>query len=190
MHEILYGRQAVRESLCARRRHPFRLLLAEGNANAPILDDIVDVAKGKGLPIQFLPRHELAHIAGTDNHQGVALETSLYPYTTSEDMLMLAHQRSEAPFLLILDLIQDVHNLGSLIRTAEAVGVHGILVQERRAAGITPAAVNTSSGATEHLYIARVTNLAREIDALKAAEVWIAGLEDTQDAEPLSLIHI
>ena len=82
-----------------------------------------------------------------------------------------------------MDLIQDVHNLGSLIRTAEAVGVHGVLVQERRAAGITPATVNTSSGATEHLHIARVTNLAQEIGALKAAEVWIAGLEDSQHAE-------
>ena len=85
--------------------------------------------------------------------------------------------------LLLLDLIQDVHNLGSLIRTAEAVGVHGLVIQERRAAGVTPATVNTSSGAAEHMLIAQVTNLPQEMERLKSRDLWTAGLEDASGAQ-------
>lgn len=183
LREVLYGRQAVREVLIAGRRRPLRLLLAARLDLAPIVDEIVAAARQNHVSVVTAPREELTRLAQTEDHQGVALEASPYPYAAPEAMLTAARDRGEAPWLLILDLIQDVHNLGSLLRTAEAVGVHGVLLQERRAAGITPAAVNTSSGATEHLRIAQVTNLAREMASLQEAGVWFAGLEGSAAAQ-------
>ena len=183
MRETLYGRQAVRESLRAGRRTPHRLLLAEGLDAAPILEAIVAQARERGVPVVTQTRGALDQAIGHAHHQGVVLETSPYPYATIDALLHLAQARQEPPFLLLLDLVQDVHNLGSLLRTAEAVGVHGVILQKRRAAEITPAAVNTSSGAAEHLRVAQVTNLAREISRLKDAEVWVAGLEDAPGAQ-------
>ena len=182
MRETLYGRHAVCESLRAARRQTYRLVMAKGVVQATITEEIISLAHAHNVRVDAVPRQELTQIAGTDQHQGVALETSQYPYTSVDDMLDLAQARDEQPLLLLLDLIQDVHNVGTLIRTAEAVGVHGVIVQGRRAAGITPATVNTSSGAAEHLLIAQVTNLAQEIERLKTAEIWIAGLEDVSGA--------
>ncbi len=190
MREWLFGRQAVRESLYAGRRQHFRLWLAEGMPKAPILDDITAEAQKRHIPIEVHSRQDIAQATGVDEHQGVALETSAYPYVTTADMLALAEQRGEVPLLLMLDLVQDVHNLGTLLRTAEAVGVHGVIIPERRAAGVTPAAVNTSSGAVEHLLVAQVTNLVQEIERLKKVNVWIAGLEDVGGARPYTEIKL
>lgn len=184
LREVLYGRQAVREVLTAGRRRPFRLTVAARLDPAPIVDEIVAAARQRHIPIVTAPREDVTRLARTEEHQGVALEAAPYPYATPEDMLAAARARDEAPWLLVLDLIQDVHNLGSLLRTAEAVGVHGVLLQERRAAGITPAAVNTASGATEHLRIAQATNLARAIARLREAGIWFAGLEGSPEAQP------
>ncbi len=180
---MLYGRHAVCESLRASRRRAYRLLMAKGTVQTAAIAEIITLAQAQNVRVDTVSRNELARIAGTDQHQGVALETSEYPYTSVDDMLDLAQARGEQPLLLLLDLIQDVRNVGSLVRTAEAVGVHGVIVQDRRAAGITPATVNTSSGASEHLLIAQVTNLAQEIERLKTAEIWIAGLEDVSGAK-------
>ena len=182
MREWLFGRQAVHESLRAGRRQPVRLLLLEGAARAPIIDEITAAAQQRHIPIEKCSRQVIGRVLGHDDHQGVALETSDYPYADIHAMLDLAHAHQEPPLLLLLDLIQDIHNLGSLLRTAEAVGVHGVVIQERRAAGVTPATVNTSSGAVEHLLVAQVTNLVKEIERLKLREVWIAGLEDVPGA--------
>lgn len=190
MRETLYGRQAVRESLRAGRRQPFRLHLAEGVVGASIVDEIMETAKKLRIPTDRLSRHEMTSVAGTENHQGVALEVSDYPYASVYDMLDLAQERKEPALILLLDLIQDVHNLGTLIRAGEAAGVHGIIIQGRRAAGVTPATVNTSSGAVEHLLVAQVTNLSRTIEQLKTAEVWIAGLEDIYGAKPYTEIDL
>ena len=183
MRETLYGRQAVRESLRAGRRKPYHLTLAKGIAPAAIVDEIIEIARQHGTPIKQLPRDEITNHLGTTDHQGVALETSGYPYSSVEAMLILAEKRQEAPLLLLLDLIQDIHNLGSLVRTAEATGVHGVVIPERRAAGVNPAAVNASSGAFEHLLVSSVTNLTQEIDRLKRADLWITGLEDDPTAK-------
>jgi 23S rRNA (guanosine2251-2'-O)-methyltransferase len=111
------------------------------------------------------------------------LETGEYPYADLPDLLEVASERGQPPFLLLLDLIQDVQNVGTLLRTAEAVGVHGVLIQERRAAGITPAVVNASSGAVEHLFIAQVTNLVSAMGTLKKqGDLWFAGLDTGPDA--------
>lgn len=183
MRETLFGRHAVCESLRAARRHAYRLVMAKGTVQISITEEIVSLAQTRNVRVDTVSRNELTRMAGTDQHQGVGLETSGYPYTSVDDMLDLAQARQEPPLLLLLDLIQDVHNIGSLIRTAEAVGVHGVIIQDRRAARITPAAINTSSGAAEHLLIAQVTNLAQEIERLKTAEIWIAGLEDVSSAQ-------
>lgn len=190
MRETLYGRQAIRESLRAQRREPFRLLLADSVVNAPILDEIIELAQARRVPVARLSRHEMESYAGTAEHQGIALETSGYPYAAVDEMLDLAETQGEAPLLLLLDLIQDVHNLGSLLRTAEAAGAHGIILQGRRAAGITPAAVNISSGAVEHLLVAQVANLSQEMEHLKAAHLWIVGLEDVYGAQLYTTVDL
>lgn len=190
MRETLYGRQAVRESLRAQRRVPFRLLLADNVANAPILDEITDLTQARRIPTVRLSRHEMESFSGTSDHQGVALETSGYPYVDIVDILALAEARDEVPLILLLDLIQDVHNLGSLLRTAEAAGAHGVVLQSRRAAGITPAAVHTSSGAVEHLLVAQVANLSQAMEQLKTMELWIVGLEDVYGARSYNSIDL
>jgi 23S rRNA (guanosine2251-2'-O)-methyltransferase len=141
------------------------------------------LARAQGLRVDHISRDEIARMVGHDQHQGVALETSEYPYVGTRAILDLAADRGEAPLLLLLDLIQDVHNLGSLMRTAEAAGVHGVILQERRAAGITPTTVNTSSGAVEHLLVAQVTNLPQEMAQLRKAGLWMVGLEDVHGAK-------
>ena len=109
----------------------------------------------------------------THNHQGMLAFASAYQYSTVEEMLSLAETRGEKPFLVLLDGITDPHNLGAIIRTAECAGAHGVIVQERRAVGLTPAAVKASAGAVEHLPVARVTNITSTIEMLKAHNVWI-----------------
>jgi 23S rRNA (guanosine2251-2'-O)-methyltransferase len=158
--------------------------LLEGAVRAPIIDEITAAAQQRRIPIEKCPRQLIGRILGHEEHQGVALETSAYPYADIHAMLDLAHARQEPALLLLLDLIQDIHNLGSLLRTAEAAGVHGVVIQERRAAGVTPATVNTSSGAVEHLLVAQVTNLVKEMERLKALDLWIAGLEAAPGARP------
>ena len=183
MRETLYGRQAVRESLRAGRRQPYRLLLSERVVQSAIIEDIVSLAQQSRISIKTVDSYELDNIVGHDRHQGVALETSDYPYVRVDEMLDLAQRREEPPLLLMLDLIQDIYNVGSLVRTAEASGVHGMIIQRRRAAEITDAVVNTSSGAVEHLLVAQVTNLAQEIVRLKERDVWVAGLEAAPGAK-------
>ncbi len=177
MREYLYGRHPVRESLRAGRRHLFRLWLAEGIADAPIVRELRSLAARRGLAVESCPRAQLSRMAGTSHHQGVLLEASAHPYTPVEAILASAVKAKEAPLILLLDLVQDVRNLGTLLRTAEAVGVHGVVLQERRAAGITPAVVRASAGAVEHLRIAQVTNLVRTITSLQEEGLWFMGLE-------------
>ncbi len=118
------------------------------------------------------------------HHQGVALEVSGYPYVPWQEALRASQQAGEMPLLLVLDCLQDPQNLGSLLRTAEAVGVHGVVIPKRRAVDITPAVVNASAGAAEHLNVGIVTNLAQTLEQMKRANVWAVGLEATPDALP------
>lgn len=190
MRETLYGRQAVRESLRANRRQPFRLWLMDRVVDTPIIEEIMALAQQRHVHTETISRNEMANLTGDVNHQGVALETSGYPYVEVDDILEYAQERGETPLLLLFDLLQDIHNLGSLIRTAEAAGVHGIILQERRAAGVTAAVVNTSSGAVEHMLLARVTNLPRTIEQLKGADIWIAGLDGTYGSKPYTEVDL
>ncbi len=182
MSELLYGRQAVYESLRAGRRRYHRLVLAEGIRPSDIVCRIIGLAELSGVPVQRVSR------AAPDwpsqvHHQGVALETGPYPYVALDTVLAAAHSSGEPPLLLLLDLLQDPQNLGALLRTAEAAGVHGVILQQRRAGGITPAVVHVSAGATEHLLIARVINLAHTITDLKKRNIWVVGLEGVAQAQ-------
>ncbi|MBX7213512.1 MAG: 23S rRNA (guanosine(2251)-2'-O)-methyltransferase RlmB [Thermoflexales bacterium] len=172
----LYGRHAVLECLRAGRRSLTRLWLAEGARDAAILNEIAEAARARKVPIEAVPREALDRIS--DHAQGVALSCGSYPYVEVDEMLAAAQAAGEPPLLLMLDTLQDPQNLGTLIRAADAVGVHGVILPERRSAGVTPAVVNASSGAVEHLRIAQVVNLAREVDALKKQDVWVAALQD------------
>ena len=183
MREILYGRQPVRETLRARRRQVFKLVQAQGIKQAGIIGQILSLAEQAGIPVQTVDRRELDKLGGEVNHQGLAVEVSGYPYVDLAEPLEAARQSNVPPFLLLLDHIQDPQNLGSLLRTAEAAGVHGVVIPGRRAAGVTPAAVRASAGAAEQVRVAQVTNLVRAMENLKAEGVWMAGLETAPGAQ-------
>jgi 23S rRNA (guanosine2251-2'-O)-methyltransferase len=179
--EILYGRNSIYESLRVGRRKPYKLILAEGVQEMGTVNQIVLLARQSGVPVSRVQRRDLDQL-GDVHHQGVALETSDYPYSSLADILALARPRDEAPLLLLLDLLKDPQNVGSLVRTAEAVGVHGVVIQRRRAVGITPAVVHASAGAVEHLLVAQVTNLVDAIGRLKREDLWVVGLEAAGEA--------
>ena len=187
MREWLYGRNAVYEALRARRRQFFRLRLAQGVEEKGQLAEILRMASQFKLPIEKVPRNNLDSLA--NGHQGVAVEANSYPYSAMVDVLALADRRGEAPFVLILDVLQDPQNLGTLLRTAEAVGIHGVLLPFRHTATVTPAVVNSSSGATEHLLIVQV-NLAQAIEQLKEQNIWVIGLEAGPEAKILTQLRL
>lgn len=187
MREWLYGRNAVNEALRSRRRQFFRLKLAQGTEEKGNLVDILRIASQLRLPVEKAPRNDLDSMAS--GHQGVALEASGYPYSTLADILVWARRLGEPPFVLILDVLQDPQNMGTLLRTAEAVGVHGALLPFRHTATVTPAVVNSSSGATEHLQIAQV-NIAQAIQQIKEENIWVIGLEASPEANDLTQINL
>lgn len=174
MRELIYGRNAVYETLRAGRRQLFELQIADGVKETARLKQITELAALHKLPSNLVPRLKLDKLEV--NHQGVALEAGDYPYSDVTDILDYAVQRGEPPFVLLLDALQDPQNFGTLLRTAEAIGVHGVIIPLARAVEVTPAVVNASAGASEHLRLARA-NLAQAMDALKRSDVWLVGLD-------------
>jgi len=187
MRELIYGRNAVYECLRARRRDVFKLIVAEGAQEKGTLAQCLQIAQERRIAIQRVPRAQLDQIG--PGHQGVAAEVSGYPYVALDEILS-ARGDQPAPVFLVLDCVQDPQNLGALLRTAEAVGVVGVIIAEDRAASVTPAVVNTSSGATEHLKIARVTNITRALEKLQESDVWVVGLEDVPDAQDYTAVDL
>jgi len=179
MKEWIVGRNPVYEVLKAGRRQMFRIQIARGVEEKGRLFDILNLAQKKRLLVERVDRAQL--IPYGENPQGVAVEVSGYPYMGLQDILDVVEQRQEALFVLILDVIQDPQNLGTLLRTAEAVGVHGVLMPLRRAAEVTPAVVRASAGASEHLIVVQA-NLAQTIVSLKEAGAWVIGLEGGPEA--------
>ncbi len=187
MREWIYSRNAVYETLRAARRQVFKILLAEGVQEKGRVVEILRLAEARRIPVQRVDKFRLDRIHPA--HQGVAAEVGAYPYGSIEDMLQRAEVRGEAPFILLLDSLQDPQNFGSLLRTAEATGVHGVILPLAHTVEVTPAVVNASSGASEHLLIAR-HNLAQAIRRLKDAELWIVGLEHSPDAQPPQAVRL
>jgi 23S rRNA (guanosine2251-2'-O)-methyltransferase len=177
--ELLYGRNAVTEALRARRRSLRRLVVA-GGAREGGLKSLVEEARRAKVALAEVPREQIDRAVPGANHQGVLLEAGPYPYAEGDDLLRA--EVEGGPLYLILDQLQDPQNVGTLLRSAEAVGVTGVIIPEHRAAAITPAVVNASAGATEWLQIAQVTNLTRTLARLKERNVWVAGLEGVPEA--------
>lgn len=179
MREFIWGRNPVYETLRAKRRDVFHLQIAEGVQEKSRLTEILDLAQNRRIPIERIPRTRLDKL--NENHQGVALEVSGYPYMAIEDILENARAKSEPLFALLLDTLQNPQNFGTLLRTAEAVGVHGVIIPTHRAVEITPAVVSASAGASEHMLVVQA-NLANAIDSLKEADAWVVGLDESQQS--------
>ncbi len=186
-HDYIWGRHPIAEALAAPGRVR-RIWVARGVREAG-LADVLALAERQGVPVETAGRERLDQIARGANHQGIVASVAPWRYHDLDELLALAIQSGEPPLLLALDSVQDVHNLGALIRTAEAVGAHGVIVPEHRAAGVTPAVVKSSAGAIEHLLVAQVTNLARTLDQLKARGIWSVGLAG-EAATPLDDVDL
>jgi 23S rRNA (guanosine2251-2'-O)-methyltransferase len=185
--EYLYRRNTVLETLRGSRRILHRLWLQEGLRQ---VEQIVDSAERRGIPIESATKSQLTDLTDDGSHQGVVLEVGPFRYSEVEEILALSEERSEMPLLLLLDLLHGPRNIGTLLRTAEVCGVHGVIVQDRRAPDITPHVVIYSAGAAEHLLVAQVTNLVQTIQKLKAADVWVAGLDLSSKARPLGQVDL
>lgn len=172
--EIIYGVHPVLECLRAGSRPCHELFLSEGRRAAEAEPLLAEAARHR-IPVRRLPRGEVARIAGGEGHQGVAARVDRYRYATIEAIVERAAADDRKGFLLLLDGVEDPHNLGSIARTAEGMGVHGLILPRDKAAAVTPVAVKSSAGATEHLPIAQVTNLAVTLGFLKEQGYWIAG---------------
>ena len=175
--EILYGRNAVTEAI--KSGMPINKVLISSGEVSGSLKAIIALVKEKHIVYQFVDKNKLNDITGTKNHQGVVLYTSPAEYCDIDDILQKAKEANEAPFVIILDEIQDPHNFGAIIRTADAVGAHGIIIPKRRSVQLTGTVAKTSAGASAHLPIARVPNIPAAIDQLKEAGLWIAGTDLT-----------
>ncbi|GHO75794.1 23S rRNA (guanosine(2251)-2'-O)-methyltransferase RlmB [Ktedonobacter sp. SOSP1-85] len=181
MSEYIWGRNPIMETLQSVRKVK-RILLAEGSKReGGTLNTIIQEAQKRQIPVETVPRARLDQMSKGAVHQGCVAIVAEREYASTDDILALAAQRNEPPFLLLLDSIQDVNNLGSLLRTAEAAGVHGVIIPEHRAAEVNATVVKTSAGATEHIMIARETNLTRTIDYLKQQNIWVVGLAGEGD---------
>ena len=182
--DILYGRQAILESLKAGRRSFHGLRVADGIRAGGIASEILEAAQRRRVPVRACERRELDRLTEGGHHQGLALETGPYPSVELADLLGPPAQGGEPPFLLALDHVQDPQNVGSLMRTADAAGVQGVILPRDRASGVTAAVVRASSGAVEHLRVAVVVNLVRALEELKENNIWVYGLEAFPEATP------
>lgn len=177
--EFIGGKNPVIEALKAGREIN-KVWIAEGSQKGQ-MQQVIHLAKEAGVLVQFVPKKKVDQLL-EGQHQGVVASVAAYQYAEVDDMLELAKSRDEAPFILILDELEDPHNLGSIMRTADAIGVHGIIIPKRRSVGLTATVAKASTGAIEHVPVARVTNLARTIDDLKEMGLWIAGT-DAKESE-------
>ena len=186
--EVIYGRNSVLEALKAGAAINKVLMLENQEKGA--LNPIYALCRERGIPVQFRPRNELERAleAFTNeknklNHQGVAAFLSAADYCEPEDILARAKELGEDPFVIILDGIQDPHNLGAIIRSADAVGAHGVIIPKRRSCALTGAVAKTSAGALAHVKVARVGNIPRALEQLKENGLWIAGTDLTGETE-------
>lgn len=194
MKEWITGRNPVYEVLRAGKRQVFKLMVAGAAEEKGRIADIIQLANQKRIKVDKVQRQQLDAITAgeanrTESHQGVAIQVSGYRYGDLADIWELAEKRAEPMFVLLLDMIQNPQNLGTLLRTAEVVGVHGVVMPLARAAGITPAVVHASVGASEHLHIVQA-NLAQVVEDLKKKEVWVVGLEGGEGSIPASQVRL
>ena len=169
--DALYGINAVKEALGAR---PIEYVLVAEGQHGPRVQEIIDASRAAGISVRFAPRRALDRAAGTAHHQNVVAMGSAKSYDELDSLLAAA---GTPPLLVVLDGVEDPANLGAVVRTAVAAGAHGLVIPERRAAGLSPAVARAASGALEHLKIARAGNLVRTLVELKERNIWIYGFE-------------
>ncbi|PYX08457.1 MAG: 23S rRNA (guanosine(2251)-2'-O)-methyltransferase RlmB [Acidobacteria bacterium] len=174
MH-FIYGINAVAEALKARGRS-FEWVGVAKDRHDLRLQRVIDESRRNGIAVRFVPRAELDRMAGNNAHQGVVAVTSAKQYSDLDDVL--AAKRGQYSLVIVLDGLEDPHNLGAILRTADAAGADGVVIPERRAAGVTGTVAKVSAGASEHLPIAKVTNIARALQDLKSKNLWIVGLDE------------
>jgi 23S rRNA (guanosine2251-2'-O)-methyltransferase len=172
---VIFGINAVAEALRARGR-AFQWVGMAKERNDLRLQKLIQECRQINLPVRFLPRTELDRMAGSGSHQGVVAVTSKKQYNDLDDLI--GAKRADYSLIVVLDGVEDPHNLGAILRTADATGADGVVIPERRAAGITGTVVKSSAGASEHLPVAKVTNIARTLEDLKAKGVWVVGLDE------------
>jgi 23S rRNA (guanosine2251-2'-O)-methyltransferase len=171
---ILYGLRAVREALRAGTRPFQRILVLRTDCQ---FGELVQAARAKRIPVHVEPPAVFDRLVPNGKHQGAIAVVAAKSYSSAEEILGRARKRQEPAFVVILDGVEDPHNLGAVLRTAEAAGVHGVFIPERRAVGLTSAVAKVSAGALDHMLVARVTNLARLLDELKEEGLWIYALD-------------
>jgi 23S rRNA (guanosine2251-2'-O)-methyltransferase len=172
---FIYGINAVTEALKARGRG-FEWVGVAKERHDLRLQRVIDECRRQAVAVRFVPRAELDRMAGNNGHQGVVAVTSAKHYGDVDDVL--AAKRGTHSLVVVLDGVEDPHNLGAILRTADAAGADGVVIPERRAAGVTATVAKVSAGASEHLPIAKVTNIARTLEELKSKNLWIVGLDE------------
>jgi len=172
---IIFGIHAVEEALAARSRG-FEYVAVAAERGDQRVQKLIDVCRSEGIPVRPMPRDQLTRLARAASHQGVVAITAEKRYNDMADLI--GQRRGSHAFLLVLDGIEDPHNLGAIIRTAEGAGADGIVIPERRAVGVTSTVAKAAAGAVEYLPIARVTNIGRAIEDLKTRNIWTVGLDE------------
>ncbi|WP_017729617.1 23S rRNA (guanosine(2251)-2'-O)-methyltransferase RlmB [Halalkalibacterium ligniniphilum] len=173
--EFIMGKNPIIEAL--RAGHAInKIWIAEGSQKGQMAK-VVQLAKEQGVLVQHVPKKKLEQLVERENHQGVVASVAAYDYADLEDLFARAAEKQEEPFFIVLDEVEDPHNLGSILRTADAVGVHGVIIPKRRAVGLTQTVAKASTGAIEYVPVARVTNLARTMDELKKRGIWFIGTD-------------
>lgn len=180
--EFVFGRHAVAEAVKSGGASTVNKLFVQSGLSAEPVEAILNAAKKKKILVSSVPKSKLDLMSDGGNHQGVLVAMAPYAYATIDDLFANAKAHNQAPFFLVLDNLEDPHNLGSIMRTADAVGVHGIIIPKHRAVGLTGTVAKLSTGAIEHMPVARVTNLTSTIKLLKERGMWIFGTAmDGQD---------
>lgn len=169
--EWIVGRHPVAEAIRAGREINKVWLNKEGRG----FSELLDLIKENGIAVQFVPRQKLDQLSQASQHQGVVASVAAYRYSELPDLFARAEQRHEEPFFLMLDGIEDPHNLGSILRTADAAGCHGVIIPKRHSVGLTSVVAKASTGAIEYIPVVRVANLANTMDGLKEQGIWFAG---------------
>lgn len=177
--DVIPGRRAVLEALRAQR--PLRKVLISRTAHGANIREIIQEARQRDVVVQFVDEHRLDYLARAARHQGVVALASAKPLAAVDEILTAARSRNQPPVVLVLDGVEDPANLGAIIRTAEAAGVHGLIIPKHRAAGLTSAVAKASAGALEHLPVAQVTNITRTLEELKEAGLWVVGADPAAD---------
>ncbi len=173
--DVLVGRNAVTEALKSGRGIN-KLWIASGDREGSVAE-IAALAKERGIVVQYVERAKIESLAGGHRHQGVLAYVAPVPYAELDDILKAAEEKGEAPFLVLLDELEDPHNLGALLRTADATGVHGILIPKRRSVSLNATVAKTSAGAVEYVPVARIGNIAQTLKKLKEKGFWVAGAD-------------